>query len=848
MGLFNPRCSSYSLNIALQFKKRVDKERVDNSKTKKGKAMGGKSREVPLKRLRGWCDPESLGVQSTRDIDKRKHLLVAQEKAVKGITFGLKMPRNDYNLYVAGPDRTGLTFIAKTYIEKIAKKDPSPSDWCYAYNFQEPDTPRFLKLKSGMGQKLKKDIFEFIQEVKTEMQDVFETEDYNKEKEAITKIFTTKRNELISLLEKKVNKGGFVLNISQAGMMTVPSKDDKPMDDETIAAMPEKKRKRLQKVSQELQKEMKQTVRGIRNLDRKLKEKIKELDNKIALYRVGHLMEELEMKYKNLPEVSDYLKGMKDDIILNIDDFKQKQPVTQGTVFMSQIEPSFTRYEMNVLIDNSKLKGAPVIIETNPTYPNLFGRIEKHAQFGTLLTDFTMIKPGALHRANGGYLIIKAIDLLRSLGSWNALKRAIKSKEIMIEDLAEEIGFISTKTLKPMPIPLNIKVILIGDPHIYHLLYSLDSNFKKMFKVKAQLDDSIKKAKKQIKNYLFYIAKVCEEENLLDIEKKALARIIEYASELVGNQRKMSLKLPEISDLVVEANFWAKQRGRKFIELSDIESAIDEKTQRSNLMEMKVHEMIEEETLHIQARGEVVGQVNGLTIYDLGDYTFARPIRITATATPGKEGIVDIEREAKMSGNIHTKGVLIMESYLKNKYALDKPLALSASVTFEQSYGMVDGDSASAAELFAILSCLSNKPIHQGIAVTGSVSQLGECQPIAGVTKKIEGFFDVCKARGLTGDQGVIIPKRNINDLMLKKELINAVEEDKFHIYAIEDMDEGIEILTGVKAGRRDKKGNYPKNTLNYLVMERLRLMSESIKESEQKTRRKVRKVNKTKK
>ena len=797
--------------------------------------MDGRSKEVPLKRLRGLCDPESLGVQSTRDINKRKQLLVAQEKAVKGITFGLKMPRNDYNLYVAGPDRTGPTFIAKTYIEKIAKKDPPPSDWCYVYNFQEPDTPKFLKLKRGMGIKLKKDISEFIQEVETEIQDVFESEDYHKEKETITKIFNTKRNQLISMLEKKANKERFVLNISQVGMMIMPSKDGKPMDDETVGALPEKERKRLQKLSHELQKEMKETVRGIRSLDRELKEKIKELDNKIALYRVGHLIEELEIRYEDLPEVLDHLKGMKDDIIHNIDDFKQKQPIHQGPFFMPQIEPSFTRYEVDVLVDNSKLKGTPVIIETNPTYPNLFGRIEKQAQFGALFTDFTMIKPGALHRANGGYLIIKAIDLLRSLGSWSALKRAIKNKEIRIEDLAEEMGFISTKTLKPMPIPLNIKVILIGDAYIYHLLYSFDSDFKKMFKVKAQLDDSIKKTKKQIKNYLFYIANVCEEENLLDIEKRGLTRIIEYASELVGNQRKMSLKLPEIKDLMVEANFWARQRGRKFIESSDIERAIDEKAQRSNLMEMKIQEMIEEKALHIQTKGEVVGQVNGLTIYDLGDYTFGKPIRITATATPGKEGVVDIEREAKMSGNIHTKGVLIMESYLKNKYALDKPLALSASVTFEQSYGMVDGDSASAAELFAILSCLSNKPIRQGISVTGSVSQLGECQPIGGVTKKIEGFFDVCKAKGLTRGQGVIIPERNINDLMLKKELINAVEKGKFHIYAIENMDEGIEILTGVNAGRRDKKGNYPKNTLNYLVMERLRIMSESIKESEQK-------------
>jgi lon-related putative ATP-dependent protease len=807
--------------------------------------MIGKSKEVPLKRLRAWCDPDSLGVQSTKEISKKKRIPVAQERAIKGITFGLKVPNNYYNLYVAGPDRTGLTFIAKTYIEKIAKKDPPPSDWCYVYNFQEPDSPKYLKVKKGMGQKLKEDMSEFIEDVKTEIQDVFESEEYNKEKESLTKAFNVKRNESISRLEKKVNKAGFVLNISQAGMMVLPSKDGKPMDDEAVSVLPAKERKRLQKVSQELQKGMKEAVRKIKSMDRKLKDKIKELDNKIALYQVERLIEDLEIKYKDLPEVLDYLKDIKDDIIINIADFKQKQQSHQGALLLPQIEPSFTRYQVNVLIDNAGLKGAPVIIETNPNYPNIFGRIEKHAQFGTLSTDFTMIKPGALHKANGGYLIIKAIDLLRSVGSWNALKRAIRNKEISIEDLAEEIGFISTKTLKPVSIPLGVKIILTGDPYLHHLLYSFDSDFKKMFKVKAQLDDNVKKSKKQTKNYIAYIASICKEENLLDVEKGGLARMIEYSSELVGNQQKMSLKLPEIKDIVVEADFWARQRGGKQTELQDVDKAIKEKRQRSNLLEAKVQEMIEQETLHIQTTKEVLGQVNGLSVYDLGDYAFARPVRITATATVGKEGVVDIEREAKMSGNIHTKGILILESYLKNKYAFDKPLALSASVTFEQSYGPVDGDSASAAELFAILSCLSNKPLRQGIAVTGSVSQLGECQPVGGVTKKIEGFFDVCKSKGLTGDQGVIIPKKNINDLMLKAEVVAAVKDGKFHIYAIENMDEGMEILTGMKAGKKDKKGNYPKDTLNYLVRERLKTMSKSIKGTERRTKTKEKKDKK---
>jgi predicted ATP-dependent protease len=787
-------------------------------------------KELLPEELRRICNPDELGFETTEEIVKGPQKVISQERAVRAILFGVGMNGLDYNIYVAGPPKAGMTYITKTLIEEIARSEKTPTDWCYINNFKEPDRPKALALPSGKGKELKKDIEELLGDIRNDIPDVFESEDYARRREELLKQFNLERAEILSALEEKVLQDGFVLNVSQVGMVIMPAKDGQPMDEETLKSLDEEKKKQLREKSENLQGEMNQAVRTIRIKEKDLKKKIKELDKRIALYAVGHLIEELQEKYKESAEVLRYLKDIKDDIIRNIDDFKTK-PGAAGPFPMPPMEPLLTRYEVNVLVDNTETKGAPVIFETNPTYPNIFGSIEKKAQFGALFTDFTMIRPGSLLRANGGYLIIKALDLLRWYFSWDGLKRSLKTKEILVEDLGEHLGLITTKTLKPEPIPLQIKVILIGEPYIYHLLYSYDQDFPKMFKVKAQLDHEMDLQEASLKEYMHYIACFCQDKNLLPLHKSGAARMIEYSSELAGRNYKLSLQMAEINDLVQESSYWAGQAGSSLIMAEHVEKAVEEKIFRSNLYEEKLQEMITLGNIKIDTDGHQTGQINGLSVYLLGDYQFGRPSRITANISLGKEGVVNIERESKLSGNIHTKGVMILSGYLKGKYASDKPLSLSASITFEQSYGMVDGDSASGAELLAILSSIAQIPLFQGIAVTGSISQKGEAQPIGGVNEKIEGFFEVCLAKGLNGKQGVLIPQANVKDLMLKAKVVEAVRKGLFHIYPFSNIEQALEILTGKKAGKKKKDGTYPPNSLNYLIETQLNKLNEIAKE-----------------
>ncbi len=788
-------------------------------------------RELTSDELRRTCDPEILGIETTDDLPIGPDKVIAQERAVRAILFGIGMGGLDYNIYVAGPPKSGMTYIARTLVEEIAMDKEPPTDWCYINNFKQPDSPRALALPGGKGKELKKDIAEFISEIRVDIQEVFESEDYAQRREELLKQFNFERTENLSALEDKVLAEGFVLNVSQVGMVIMPAKDGQPMDEETLKSLDEETKKQLREKSEHLQEEMNQVVRVIKTREKELRKKTKELDKRVALYAVGHLIEELQEKYEKFPQVLKYLKDIKDDIILNLDDFKAK-PVAAGPFPIASMEPSFTRYEVNVLIDHSETKGAPVIFENNPTYPNLFGTIEKKAQFGAFFTDFTMIRPGSLHRANGGFLIIKIMDLLRWYFSYEGLKRALKTKQILVEDLGEQLGMISTKTLKPEPIPLQVKILLIGEPYIYHLLYDLDQDFPKMFKVKAQLDDQMEWQEGPLKGTLLYMARCCRKRKLPPIHKSGAARLIEYSAGLVGRNFKLSLKLAEIDDLIQEAAYWATQVQSPAIMAEHVEKAIEEKIFRANLYEEKLQEMIALGDIKIETDGSRIGQVNGLSVYQLGDYNFGRPSRITATTSLGKEGVVDIDRESKLSGNLHTKGVLILNGYLKGKYALDKPLSLSASLAFEQSYGLVDGDSASGAELLALLFSLAQVPLSQGIAVTGSISQKGEIQPIGGVNEKIEGFFEVCQAKGLTGQQGVIIPESNVKDLMLKQKVIEAVREGRFHVFSITRIEQALELLTAKKAGKKKKDGTYPKNSLNFLIESRLKHLNEVAREA----------------
>jgi lon-related putative ATP-dependent protease len=675
---------------------------------------------------------------------------------------------------------------------------------------------------------------QFVQTLQAKIPEVFDSEDYSAKEAEVHQAFEGTRREIIDALSTKAKEEGFILQFSQVGMVIVPATEEgQPMSQEELSQLPDEKKKALREKSDQLQKQMNDAIKEIRKAETSFREKHSKLDAEIAMYVVGHLMETLEEQFKDENEVLEYLKEVQEDILDNIDDFKKKpEPQQQAAPFpVPPKEVTFRKYDINILIDNSDTKGAPVIIESNPSYPNLFGSIERQAYFGALFTDFTMIKPGALHKANGGYLVLKALDLLKYWISWEALKRAIKDRQIKIEDLGELYGMFSTRTLKPTPMPLNVKLVITGDPYLYQLLYIYDDRFQKMFKVKAHLDTEVDRTEDNLKQGACVMSKFCADQGLRHVGNDGVARVLEYSMEVTGDREKLTLKLADVSDILKEANYYAGLEESEYIHSTHVQTAIDKKLYRSNLYEEKVQELVKKDVFWVETDGYKIGQVNGLSILMTGDHEFGKPNRITATVSMGKAGIINIDREAKLSGSIHTKGVMILSSYLREKFSHNKPLSLSASLCFEQSYGMVEGDSASSTELYVLLSAISDTPIYQGIAVTGSVSQKGEIQPIGGVTRKIEGFYDICKYKGLNGKQGVIIPEKNVVNLMLKREVVEAVEQGQFHIYPVSVIEEGVEILTGVEAGELQEDGTYPEETLFRKVDDKLREMAEMEKE-----------------
>jgi lon-related putative ATP-dependent protease len=716
------------------------------------------------------------------------------------------------------------------YLADLAAKEPSPPDYTYVHNFRDPEQPQSISLPKGMGRVLKADMEELISTLRVQIPEVFESEDYSNRREALMHTFTQERNAILQELDAKAGEEGFILNISPTGLMIFPGKEGKPLGEEELKALSDEDREQLRQKSTQLHTVMNEAIRKIRKMEKEYQEKEKKLDQDVALYVVGHHMEELREKYKDLPQVIGYLNDVQEDILKNIDDLK-KRPGAQAPFPFPMPEPSFTQYQVNVFVDHSETAGAPVVFENNPTYPNLFGAVERRAQFGALVTDFSLIRAGSLHRANGGYLVMEALTLLRWFFSYEALKRCLKNREIRIEDPAEMFGLITTKTLQPQPIPLSIKIIIIGDPYIYQILYTYDEDFHKFFKIKAHFDSRMRRTDEHLQKFCELVAGYCHDQKLMPLHKTGMARLIEYAGELAGHQNKLTLQLEEVKDTLKEANYWARNNTHDVVFGTDVEKAIQEQIYRVDLPEEKMQEFIDEGMLFIETAGAVVGQMNGLSVYALGDHAFGRPSRITATVSLGKEGVVTIDREAQLAGNIHNKGVLILAGFLKSRFAQDKPLTLSASLCFEQSYGMIEGDSASMAELVTLLSALADAPIAQNIAMTGSVSQRGEAQPIGGVNWKIEGFYKVCKARGLDGAQGVIIPKSNVQDLMLKKEVVNAVAAGQFHIWAVGHVDEALELLTGLPAGKRQPDGAWEPDTVNFKVDRKLRQMMELARE-----------------
>jgi lon-related putative ATP-dependent protease len=786
--------------------------------------------ELKPESLRAVCEPDSLGFETTLDVPPLGKKVVAQDRAVHALEFGLGVKDLEYNIFVAGPPRAGKTETIMSYVQELAAKEPTPPDYIYVHSFKDPEKPQALHLPKGKGRVLRSDMEELIASLKVQVPEVFESEDYSSRREALMHGFTQERNKTLQELDTKAGEEGFILNISPTGLMIFPGKEGKPLSEDELKALSEDERETLRQKSSTLHNEMNDAIRKIRKMEKEFQEKEKKLDQDVALYVVGHHIEELREKYEDLPQVLDYLKEVQEDILKNIDDLKRR-PGAQGPFPFPTPEPSVVQYQVNVFVDHSETQGAPVVMENNPTYPNIFGAVERRAQFGALLTDFTLIRSGALHRANGGYLVLEALDLLRWYFSYEALKRCLKNREVKIEDPMEMFGMITTRSLQPQPIPLNIKIILVGDPYIYQLLYAYDEDFHKFFKVKAHFDWRMRKTDDHVREFFEMLAGYCKEEQLMPIHKTGMARLVEYAQELGGHQQKLTLQLKEVQDVLKEANYWARTNTHEVIFGSDVDKAIAEKTYRADLPEEKLQEFIDEGMLFIETQGQVVGQMNGLSVYALGDHAFGRPSRITATIALGKEGVVTIDRESQLSGNIHNKGVLILAGFLKSRFAQDKPLTLSASLCFEQSYGMVEGDSASLAELCTLLSALAEIPLRQDIAMTGSMSQRGEAQPIGGVNWKIEGFYKVCKARGLNGSQGVIIPKANVPELMLKKEVVDAVREGTFHVWAVGHADEALEILTGLPAGKRLADGSFEPETVNGKVDRRLKHMMELAKE-----------------
>jgi len=782
-------------------------------------------------KLRKECDPKLMPCETTKELSPLEQI-IGQERAVKALKFGLDIKERGFNIYVAGLPGSGRTTAVKDFLEEVAKDKPIPPDWCYVENFSDPFTPRAIKLPPGKGKEFQRDVKNLIGEVRSVLPKAFESEDYDKKRETAIRAVGEERKELLARLNERALQEGFVLQSTPIGVLIVPVVNGRPLSDEEIIALPQKVRDTLGKKREKLRVELRTAMRQLRELERKANEEIQKLNREVAIYAIGNPLDALMEKYEEFSDVKTYLEDVRNDILENLTLFIKEPkapPVPFPVPWLKELP--FRKYEVNLTVDNSDLQGAPVVIELNPTHQNLFGRIEKEAQFGVLSTDFTMVRGGSLHKANGGYLVLPVEEILRNIFSYDSLKRALMNECIIIEEPGERMGFITTKGLRPDPIPLDIKVALIGNPLLYQQLYLLDMDFRELFKVKADFDTTMDRTDENIRKYAAFICTFCRKEELKHLDSSGVAKIVEYGSRLAEDQQKLSTTFGEVADIIREANFYALQGDSEYVTAGHVKKAIEEKIYRSNLIQKKIQEMMERNILLIDTDGEAVAQVNGLSVMSLGDFSFGTPSRVTASVGLGREGIIDIQREAKLAGPIHTKGVLILSGYLAEKYAQDKPLSLSARLVFEQSYGMVEGDSASSTELYCILSALSGAPIKQGIAVTGSVNQKGEVQAIGGVNEKIEGFFEVCKAKGFTGDQGVLIPESNVQNLMVKEEVVEAVQEGRFHIYSVKNIDQGIEVLTGDKAGARRPDGTFEEGTVNYRVDKRLKEMAEKIKE-----------------
>ena len=791
--------------------------------------------ELSYRDLKVTCDPKVLNFNTTDELEPIS-TGIGQERGIKALEFGLNVDINGYNVYVEGPYGVGKTAYVKNYLSIISKKKKVPNDWCYLYNFDNPNEPVAVSLPAGQGKEFRDSMNSFINEIKIDIKNTFNNEDFEKERNLIKQEYETKRNLLMEKLNKKSAEYGFTVKSAQNGIYMMPILNGKTIAEEEFNKLDEAIKKEYEDKSTIVQQHIMAAISEIKSIERESENKVQEWQSNVALLTINTHINLIKEKYKRNKKINHFLDSIKKDILKNINLFTADEKALEGKLQGPQaahpeiIKP-WLNYRVNLFIDNSNLEGAPVVADTNYSYHNIFGKLEYENYYGALKTDYTMLKPGLLHIANGGYLVFQANDLLTNPMCYDALKKVLRSKSLGIENAADPRSSMVMISLKPEPIPLDLKVILIGDENIYQTLLAMDPDFRKLFKIKVEFADEAPLNKENMIKLSRFVKGYCDHEGLPALDNKAMAKLIEYASKLADNQGKLATRFTDLSLIVGEASTWAKMAKSKIITEEFITKALAEKVDRVKKYDDKYMEMIKDNTLLISTSGAEVGQINGLTIMNVGDYTFGKPVKITANTYTGKNGIINIEREVELSGSSHSKGILILSGYLGEMFAQDMPLSLTASICFEQLYSGVDGDSASSTELYALLSSLADIPINQSFAVTGSVNQKGEIQPIGGVNDKIEGFFQVCKMRGLDGSHSVIIPKQNIRNLNLSDEVIEAVKEGTFHIYAISTIDEGIELLTGVPAGSKDENGNFPAGTINYLVYNKLKKYAKVSKE-----------------
>ncbi|OGS45840.1 MAG: hypothetical protein A2539_05575 [Elusimicrobia bacterium RIFOXYD2_FULL_34_15] len=781
-----------------------------------------KSKELNFNELINVCNPDLFNFETTKDLSIKEEL-IGQERALRSVDFGISIKSEGYNIYVSGISGTGRKTMVMKELKQIAEAESVPEDICYLYNFEKKDEPKAIKIPAGIGCQFQKDMEDLIIDIESEIKKIFSSEEYEKNRKQIITKFEQQKDALFHEVEEIAKQKGLTLEQTPFGFVTIPLVNNHAANEKDFEKFSDEKKSEIKHNQKEVYDKYDEFSKKIKNLEKEAKKEIQSLDEKISIYAIGHLLDDLRKKYEKHEKIVKHLNDIQQDIIKNLDIFKkeEEQPSLSFLPTLS-LREVLNKYKVNLLVDNCNTKGAPIVYVDNPTYHNIMGKVEYKAMFGVLLTDFLMIKPGTSHIANGGYMVIEAMEIFKNPFAWDTLKRIMKNNQIKIEDISEKYGLLSASGLKPEPIQVNFKVIIIGDPQIYHILNIYDNEFSKLFKVKVDFDTNIKRNDSSVLQYANYIANKCREENLLPFTKYAVANMVELGSRFTEHKGKLTTRFLKITDMLREANYWAKKTGSKVIDSEHVKRAIGEKIFRSNMIEEKIGEFIEENTLFIDVKGSVVGQINGISVLDIGDYAFGKPSRITATTFFGKGEITNIEREVKLSGKIHSKGILILHGYLAEKFGQNVPLSFSASIGFEQLYDEIEGDSASSAELYCLISSLSELPLRQDIAVTGSVNQKGMVQPIGAVNEKIEGFYKTCKSLGLTGTQGVMIPDSNVKHLMLNDEVVNAVKNSKFHIYSVSTIEQGIELLTGLIAGEKDIDGKYPEGTIYYKIYEKL--------------------------